>query len=89
MKIAGVKLNVKRFKKVGNRFTKGAVVGLRKLGTGASTAGKYGAVLGAATGQPEIVAGSLALQRAGQKTSDVAEDLQRMRKTGELPQFNM
>ena len=80
MKIAGIKFNEKKLKRVGNRAIKGSIVGLRKLSGTGQHVGRVGQMVGTAVGRPDIVAASLALEAGSTKGRELAKDLQRYKK---------
>jgi hypothetical protein len=80
MKIAGVRLNAKNFKKVGNKAVKQAIVGARKLAHTGEKAGKVVALSGALVGQPEIVSAGMGLERLSGRGAEGVKTLQRIKK---------
>ena len=80
MKIAGIKFNEKKLKRIGNRAVKGSIVGLRKLSGTGQRVGQVAQMVGTAIGQPEIVGAGLAIEGASGKGRALAKDLQRYKK---------
>lgn len=80
MKIAGIKFNEKKLKRVGNRAIKGSIVGLRKLSGTGQRVGQVAQMVGTAIGRPEIIAGGLAIEGTSTKGRQLAKDLQRYKK---------